>query len=281
MAGPASRASVAATRSPYRARLPVTDVPDLRQWLVLACAVSSLWGRHIEGRRDGPLTRLSAGLSSTREPQAVASSESVAGGHDPSGFDHENRRAPWRPSAVRDAFGHGVALLLSKDDSLPIFEIDPQLAFEDQEELTRQTTRNQRYPSSQSTLPGRESRPQPTSCRKDRGVRGAEGLHPCATRPGVGARTGRRHRPDPRNQAATPPRGKHRRARRRAHCRRPFADQSRTADGRRRSLRRNRHDDREPLTGSDVQQRRELARSTHRPPRRHRAAHRHGRGHLL
>ena len=77
--------------------------------------------------------------------------------------------------------------------------------------------------------------------------RRGEGDHPLAARARLGPRPGRRHRPDPRHQAAAVPRGERRRRRRRVDRRGPHPARRGAARGLRRALRARGHGGRQPL----------------------------------
>ena len=76
---------------------------------------------------------------------------------------------------------------------------------------TRRRPRRRRLPAQLAALPGRELRRRTsTLVDADQRDRAREGLHAVAARARVGAGAGRRHRADPRHQAAQVPRGERR-----------------------------------------------------------------------
>ena len=83
--------------------------------------------------------------------------------------------------------------------------------------------------------------------RRGRGARGREGRHALAARARLGALARRRHRPDPRHEAALLPGGERSGGRRRADARRSGAARARLPGGRRRGRPLSGHVDRQPL----------------------------------
>ena len=83
--------------------------------------------------------------------------------------------------------------------------------------------RRGRLPSAAAALPGREPARQHLDRGGRRQHRDREGRQLCAGRPRLGARTGRRHRPDPGHEAPALPRGERACARRAARRGRPRA----------------------------------------------------------